>query len=179
MIFNSLTLTQNILFIIACIGLLLILAYLILLFSGYIRAKKKIQSDDIDDTTDDYETTSFFCNAFGVRGGIFFFGITATITFVLSLFVTLWLAILIASIIATGVVILISLLDRSPIANRGELAIVTQTIPEKNSGFGKVLLIETNCEVDAETKNGAIKKGKKVVVLENNFNKVLVQKIKK
>lgn len=179
MIFNNLSTLQNVLFLLACVSLLLLVSYLILLYTGYVRKKNKISSDDFDDVTDDFKTSSFIFNTFKIKGSIFFFAIAATGSFLLSLFASIAVAISVSVVLAFGLVLLMGYLEREPLAGQGEIGIVTENIPDKNAGFGKVLLVESECEVDAEAKSGAIKKGKKVIILENIGNKVIVEKYKR
>ena len=179
MIFNNLSILQNVLFLLSCVSLLLLVSYLILLYTGYVRKKSKISSDDFDDITDDFKTTSFIFNTFKIKGSIFFFAIAATGSFLLSLFASIAISISVSVILAFGLVLLMGYLEREPLAGCGEIGIVTENIPEKGTGLGKVLLLEAESEVDAEAKNSAIKKGKKVIILENIGNKVIVEKYKR
>ena len=173
MIFTSLSLSQNILFILSAVSLLILISYLILLYSGYVRTKNKISSDDFDDVTDDFKTTSFLFNTFKIKGTVFFLSIATTVAFLLSLFTSLVISISVALLVAFGLAVLMGYLERVPLADNGEFGIVTKTIPEKSKGLGKVLLINSDCG------HGAIKKGKKVIIIENIGNKVFVKKIKR
>lgn len=179
MIFTNLTVFQNVLFIIACVSLVLLITYLILLYTGYVKTKNKVISDDIDDITDDFEPASFVFNTFKIKGTVFALTIGSTCSFLLSLFATIPVAITISVVLAIGIVLILGYLEREPLANKGEIGIVTEAIPEKSQGMGRVLLIETDSEVDAESTDGAIKKGKKVIIVENIGNKVIVKKFKR
>ena len=155
------------------------ISYLILLYSGYIRVRNRISSDDFDDITDDYKPASFIFNTFKIKGTIFFFAIATTACFLLSLFASLAVSITISVVVAFALVLLMAYFEREPLADKGDLGIVTETIPEKSRALGKVILFESGSEVDAETSGGAIKKGKKVIILENIGNKVIVEKYKR
>lgn len=179
MIFPGLTVFQNILFVMACLGIILIIAYAILVFVGHHKRKKIVNTDDIDDNTEEFESVGFLFNAFTIRGSLFCFTFACACTFMLSVFWPLWLAILVGVLIGAIVAIIIAFIERKPLGEIGELGIVSVKIPAQKEGMGKVILLEDNSEIDAETLGKAIKKGKKVIIIENLVNKVLVKKYKK
>lgn len=180
MIFKNLSVFQNVLFLLACIGMILLIVYLICFYAGFVRSKKNVTSDDIDDNTENYkEPSKFIMNALTLKGSIFFLSITSATAFLLSLYLQLWLAISIGVVFAIILVLFMAFLDREPLAVQGELGVVSEKIPEKSGGMGKVMLLSEDIEVDAESEGDAIKKGKKVIILENIGNKVLVKKYKK
>lgn len=180
MFFNNLTVFQNVLFLLACLGMILLVVYLICYYTGFVRSKKVITSDDIDDSTENYkETSKFLMNALTIKGSIFCLAISSSMAFLLSFYLTMWLAITIGVVVAVALVIFMAFLDREPIANQEETAVVSEKIPAKNEGSGKVVMLNDNVEIDAESVSGPIKNGKKVIIVENLGNKVLVRKYKK
>ena len=180
MIFPGLTVFQNVLFVMCCLGIVLIIAYIILATTGYHKHKKIINTDDIDDNTENFQSVGgFLFNAFSLRGSIFWFTIASAVAFMLSMYLLLWLSIVIGVLVGAVVAIVIALLDRTPLGEVGELGIVSVKIPAEKQGFGKVILVEDNSELDAETDGKAIKKGKKVIIIKNEVNKVLVKKFRK
>ncbi|MDD4815993.1 MAG: NfeD family protein [Clostridia bacterium] len=180
MIFQNLTLFQNILFVMGCLGIVLIIAYAIFALSGFHKHKKIVNTDDIDDNQENFESVNgFLFNAFTIRGSIFCFTIATSVAFMLSIYLPIWLSIFVGLFLGAIVAIIVAFFDRTPLGQIGELGVVSVKIPAKAEGFGKVILIEDNSEIDAEAVDKAIKKGKKVIIVERQGNRVLVKKFKK
>ena len=176
MIFSNLSILQNILFIIACLSVLILLIYFVLSFLNYKNKNREI-TDDIDSSAEVYESFwGFLFNAFKIKGSVFFVAFASCIAFVISIYLPVWAGVLIGIIVGFCLTLLIAFLTREPLGEVGELAIVSVDIPEKNQGSGKVILLDDNMEVDAESLGKPIKKGKKVIVKEHQANKVFVEK---
>jgi hypothetical protein len=145
-----------------------------------IKQKQVVNSDDIDTETEPYENIyGFVKSAFKIKGSIFFLVFASCFCLLFSFFIVNWLSIILGLIIGCVTAIIVGLLDRKPVGEVGDLAIVSLKIPEKNNGMGKVILLENNSEINAESVDKPIKKGKKVVVVERFANKVLVKKLKR
>lgn len=182
MIFSNLSTMQNILFLLACLGVILLVVYIICVITGFVRSKKSVTSDDIDDAAENYnEPTKFIYNAFTIKGSILWLAVTFSLGFFLSLFINPWIALLIGFVVAVGLVLLMAFLDREPLAINGEIAIVTETIPssdEKKSG--KIIVMSDSAELNAFSNGKEIKKGKKVLIVKNlENNTVIVKKFKR
>lgn len=179
MIFQNLSTFQNILFIIACLGIVLVICYLILYYCGIIKLNKNATSDDIDDELESYKNpTKFIFNAFSLKGSIFFIAITSSVGFFLSIFLNIWLSLVIGIVLAVVFCLIIAYVDREPLGKYGEAGLVSVEIPPKSTGYGKVILQDEGIEIDASTEGKLIKKGKKVIILKNNGNSVVVRKHK-
>jgi len=179
MLFINLTIFQNIIFIIAILSAIILIVYLILPALDYYKPKEIVNCDDIDSQTEPYENfNGFIKSAFKIKGSLIFLVFASWSCFSFSFFLVDWLAILIGVFIGAGATIVVGLLGRQPVGENGDLAIVSIKIPEKHKGVGKVILLESNSEVDAESTGKAIKKGKKVVVIQNLISKVIVKKLK-
>ncbi|MDD2445831.1 MAG: NfeD family protein [Clostridia bacterium] len=179
MIFASLTIFQNIIFIIATLSIVILIVYIILPLLD-IKQKEVVSSDDIDSETEPYENIyGFVKNAFKIKGSIFFLVFASCLCFLFSFFIDNWISIILGLIFGCAAAIIVGLLDRKPIGEIGDFAIASSKIPEKDCGMGKVILLENNSEVNAESVGKAIKKGKKVIVVERFSNKVIVKKLKR
>lgn len=178
MIFESLSVFQNVLFWFACAGIIVLIAYLICFYAGFLNAKRGL-CDDIDNPQENFETTTFVVNAFSLKGSIVWLAIFASLGFFLSLFLQIWLALLIGAVVATGVAIAVAFADREPLATKGEVAIVSEAIPAENQGKGKVIQLADGVELVAISNGKAFKKGKRVIVEENKGAFVVVKKYKR
>lgn len=179
MIFQNLTVFQNILFWLACIGVFLSIVYVVLTLTQYIKPHKQITSDDIDNPNEDYQTSHFIFNALTIKGSIYLLAIFSTFSFAFSLLLPLWIAIVIGAVLGLGIAIVMKFFDREPLADKNDIAIVSQRIPANNEGSGKVILQESGAEITAISTGKAIRKGKKVIIIENKDNIVKVERIKK
>lgn len=180
MIFGNLSIFQNILFLIACMGILLMLVYIICILAGAINKKNSTTSDDIDNSEEDFkETRKFIYNSFTIKGSILFLAITASIGFFLSLFINIWLALVIGAVVAVLGTLAVGYLDREELAQDGEIAIVSETIQPNQANTGKVIVLSDGAQLDAKTNSGKeLKKGKKVIITEKQDKFVLVKKFK-
>lgn len=180
MVFSNLTTFQNITFIIALLSVIILTVYLILPYLDYYKVKEIVNSDDIDSQTEPFENfKGFIVNAFKIKGSLFLLVFASWFCFLFSFFMAEILAVLIGILIGIISALVVALIERKPVGEFGDLAIVSKKIPEKNKGTGKVILLENNSEIDAESTGKAIKKGKKVVVVQNLITKVLVKKFKR
>lgn len=180
MIFENLSLFQNIIFIIAILSTVLLIVYLILPALDYYKSKEIINSDDIDRQTEPFEDINgFILSAFKIKGSLFFLTFASWFCFLFSFFLADWISALIGILIGVCATIIIGLLERKPVGQNGDLAIVSLKIPAKKTGMGKVILLESDSEIDAETEGRSIKKGKNVVVIKNLITKVVVEKQKR
>lgn len=181
MIFGNLTVFQNILFIIACMSILLLLVYIVCVLAGGLNKKTNTTSDDIDNSEEDFkEPRKFIYNSFTIKGSIFFLAITCSVGFLLSLFIAIWLALVIGAVLATAGTLAVAFLDREPLAKNGEIAIVSETIPANLEGLGKVIVVRDGAELNAKTNSGKeFKKGKKVIIAEKQENFVIVKRNKR
>ena len=179
MLFPNLTVFQNVLFLIACVGIFLLITYIILVCSGYIVNHKLITSDDIDNDNENFDVKTFILNAFTIKGSIFFLAVFTVCGFILSLFLTLWLALVIAGVLGIATALLSQFFEREHLAATNDLGIVNQRVPAKNQGTGKVILLKSGAEIIAESEGNAIKKGRLVIICEKNGNKNIVKKYKK
>lgn len=179
MIFENLSLFQNIIFIIAILSVILLIVYLILPILDFYKIEEIVNSDDIDRQTEPFEDfNGFILSAFKIKGSLFFLVFASWFCFLFSFFLLNWISILIGVLIGILATIIISFFERKPVAQNGDLAIVSQKIPAKKMGTGKVILLENDSELDAETEGRSIKKGKKVIVVKNLITKVIVEKQK-
>lgn len=179
MIFGNLSVFQNILFLIACLSMIVLVAYLICHYSGYASTKKGL-SDDFDNPDEDFEDAGkFVVNAFTLKGSIFFVAVGSSFGFLFSLFFAVWLALVLGAALGAGACIAIAFIDREPRITAGTVAIVSENIPENATGSGKVIALCDGVEFAAITNGKAIKKGKRVVVSEHLGNQVLVKKCKR
>lgn len=180
MIFQNLSLFQNILFIISCMGILLLIVYIVCILSGAVNKKNNTTSDDIDNSEEDFkEPRKFIYNSLTIKGSIFFVAITCSVGFLLSLFINIWIALAIGAVLALAGTLLVGFFDREPLAKNGEIAIVSETIPPKQEGAGKIIILNDGAELNAKTNSGKeLKKGKKVVITEKQNNIVFVKRHK-
>jgi hypothetical protein len=179
MVFENLSVFQNILFLMACIGIILLAAYLICLASGIRQSKKNLGVDDIDSPLENLEEPAkFVFNAFALKGSIYFWAIASSIAFLVSVFTYEWLGVVIGVVVAALVVIILAYLSRETPNFAGELAIVSEEIGQDSAG--KVILLTDGSELSATTASGkTIKKNKKVVVVEHTNLGVIVKKYKR
>ena len=84
MVFENLSVFQNVLFWFACAGLIVLVAYLICFYAGFANAKRGL-SDDIDNPHENFQTRPFIANAFSLKGSIVFLAIFSALGFLLSL----------------------------------------------------------------------------------------------
>lgn len=178
MIFENLSVVQNVLFWFACAGLIVLVAYLICFYAGFWGTKRGL-SDDIDNPHENFQTRPFVANAFSLKGSIVFVAIFASLGFLLSLCLALWLALLLGAVVATGATIGIAFADREPLATQGEIAIVSEAIPAENEGKGKIIQLADGVELAAISTGKGFKKGKRVIIAENKGAFVVVKKYKR
>lgn len=179
MIFENLSVFQNVLFWIAVLSIVVLVAYLICHYCGVLNAQKGI-CDDIDNPNENFdEPAKFVFNALTIKGSIILLTITSSLGFLLCLFLPIWLALSIAGLAANGLVIAVAFADRDPLATGGEVAIVSENIPGENAGMGKVILLGDGVELAACTMNKPLKKGKKVIIAENLGSHVVVKRYKR
>ena len=175
MIFSNLTILQNLIFIIACVSVLLLLSYLITTIVDR-RKNNSEHTDDIDSERETYDSFwGFLFNAFKIKGSLLFLTFASCIAFVVGIYIPGWVGVLIGVVVGAGLTTLIAYLEREPLSEIGEIGEVSVSIPAKGEGMGKVIL-ENDMEVDAESLSKAIKKGKKVIVKEREATKVYVEK---
>lgn len=180
MIFESLTVFQNIIFIVAILSAIILIVYLILPALDFYKQREVVSSDDIDSQTEPYENINgFILSAFKIKGSLFFLVFASWFCLLFSFFLADWISVLIGIFIGICATIVAGFLGRRPVGENGDLAIVSIKIPGKSMGTGKVILLENDSEVDAETEGHSIKKGKKVVVVQNLITKVIVKKLKR
>lgn len=179
MVFENLSVFQNILFLMACIGIILLTAYLICLASGIRQSKKNLGVDDIDSPLENLEEPAkFVFNAFALKGSIYFLAIASSIAFLVSVFTYEWLGVIIGVVVSAIVVIVLALVSKETPNAKGELAIVSEEISEDNAG--RVILLSDGAELVATSQSGKVlKKNKKVVVVEHTNSGVIVKKYKR
>ena len=178
MIFESLSVFQNILFWFACAGMIVLVSYLICFYAGFANAKRGL-SDDIDSPHENFQTRPFIANAFSLKGSIVFLAIFASLGFLLSLCLPLWLALILGAVVAIGAAIGVAFADRDPLATTGEVAIVSESIPAENGGKGKIIQLADGVELAAISTGKGFKKGKRVIIAENKGAFVVVKKYKR
>lgn len=180
MVFENLSVFQNILFLLACGGVIVLICYLISLHQKTKHKSKNLGVDDIDSPLENFEEPAkFVFNAFALKGSIFFIAVCFSVAFMLSVFMVEWGALLIGAGIGLIVVIAMAFVDRDNLSFAGELAVVSEEIPENNQGFGSVILMSDGALIKASTTGKALKKGKKVLVVEHSLGAVVVKKFKR
>lgn len=180
MIFESLSVFQNVMFVLACLGIMLVASFLICHYTGLYIAKKNGNTDDFDHMQEeDEEPAKFVVNAFTLKGTVFLFGTTCAVAFLCSLLMNEWIALALGFLIGIGVVFLVAYFDKDLFPLPGKVAIVSEEIPENLTGTGKVIVLEDGRELDAETQGKHLKKGKKVVIVEETGKTLLVKKYKR
>ena len=178
MVFENLSVFQNVLFWFACAGLIVLVAYLICFYAGFANAKRGL-SDDIDNPHENFQTRPFIANAFSLKGSIVFLAIFSALGFLLSLCLPLWLALILGAVVGAGAAIGIAFADRDPLATQGEVAIVSESIPPENAGKGKIIQLADGVELSAISTGKGFKKGKRVIIAENKGAFVVVKKYKR
>ncbi|MDD3862554.1 MAG: hypothetical protein PHV79_01690, partial [Clostridia bacterium] len=159
LIFENLTAFQNIMFVISALAFVLLVSYLIILqFKN--KQKEVIVSDDIDSQTEPFEDAfGFIFSAFKIKGCLFLLFFGSISIFLFSLVLETWLAVLIGLLVGCVSTVIVGFIDRKPVGEIGELATVSVEIPAKGKGTGRVILLEDNSEIEAESIGRAIKKG--------------------
>lgn len=180
MIFQTLSVFQNIMFVLSCLGIMLVACFLICHYTGLYITKKNGITDDFDHLQEeDEEPAKFVVNAFTLKGTVFLFGVGTSASFLLSLFLVEWLSLLLGFIIGIGAVFMVAYFDKDLFPLPGKVAIVSEEIPENASSFGKVIVLEDGRELNAITHGKTLKKGKKVVIVEETENALVVKKYKR
>ena len=180
MIFQNLSVFQNIMFVLACLGVMLVIVYLACHYTGLYIANKHGNTDDFDHMQEeDEEPAKFYVNAFTLKGSIILFAITTAVCFLCSLLVNDWIALAIGLVVGAGITVLFAYFDKDLFSLPGKVAIVSEEIPEHNSGTGKVIVLEDGRELDATTQGKHLKKGKKVVIVEESDKVLVVKKYKR
>ena len=180
MIFENLSVFQNIMFVLSCLGIMLVACFLICHYTGLYIAKKNGITDDFDHLQEeDDEPAKFVVNAFTLKGTIFLFGVGTSAGFLLSLFLVEWLSLVLGFVLGAGAVLLVAYFDKDLFPLPGKVAIVSEDIPENAETKGKVIVLEDGREFDAITYGKTLKKGKKVVIVEETEKALIVKKYKR
>lgn len=181
MIFENLSLFQNILFLVACLSAAMVIIFLILSYSGLHNSKLSGESDDFDHSQEERDDPKkFVANALTLKGSIFLIAITSSVGFFLSLFMAVWLGLLIGFILGLVAALSMAFFDREKVLNNGKVGLISEEVPENLSGMGKVILLEEGgAELDAVTYGKTLKKGKKVMISEEKDTFVVVKKFKR
>ena len=180
MIFENLSIFQNVMFILSCLGMLLLASFLICHYTGLYIAKRNGMTDDFDHMQEeDEEPAKFVVNAFTLKGTVFLFFSTCVVAFLCSLIMNEWIALALGFLVGVGVVLLVAYFDKDLFPLPGKVAIVSEEIPENCAGTGKVIVLDDARELDAKTHGKMLKKGKRVVIVEENNKVLLVKKYKR
>lgn len=180
MIFQNLSVFQNIMFVLACLGIMLVVIYLVCHYTGLYIANKHGNTDDFDHLQEeDEEPGKFYINAFTLKGSIILFAITTSVCFLCSLFLNEWIALTIGLVLGAIVTVLFAYFDKDLFPLPGKVAIVSEEIPANSLGKGKVIVLEDGRELDAQTQGKHLKKGKKVVIVEESGKVLVVKKYKR